>query len=68
MDPIDLDNYANGATSYNVKTGGLPPGVTLVDSIISGTPTEPGIQVSTVFSATNANGFADTDPQNIMVV
>ncbi len=70
MAPIDMDNFANGATSYAVTTGVLPTGLALdgATGILSGTPTVIGDTTGLVITATNANGSAASDPFTISVV
>ena len=70
MTPIDMDNFANGATSYAVTTGVLPTGLTLngTTGVLSGTPTVIADTTGLVITATNANGSAASDPFTISVV
>ena len=70
MDPIDMDNFCNGADTYSVKVGPLPTGLSLNGStgVLSGTPTEVGNSSGLVIDATNANGTTASDPFDISVV
>ncbi|HET8786993.1 MAG TPA: FG-GAP-like repeat-containing protein, partial [Candidatus Limnocylindrales bacterium] len=59
---------ANGATTWSVSNGSLPPGLTLdpATGTITGTPTTPGNYVFTVQSV-DANGRTDTQSLSIQI-
>lgn len=41
--PIDIAGYFTNATTFALKTGSWPPGMSLVGSVVTGTPTGAGI-------------------------
>jgi len=70
MDEIDMDNFANGGSTWAVTTGTLPDGLSLaaLTGVLSGTPTTPGVTSGLVITATNAAGATESEPFDITVV